>query len=167
MVEVLTEHLVEVPGAEDQHAIETLTADCANDPFADGVGPRCPYRGPDDFDALGAEKTSKLVVKMLSRSWIKNREPAKRGDSSRARWVTHALVGWAVIPPRWTRRVACLMKINTYSRRRKTVSTVNKSHATIPLACVARNCDHVGPDRRGDGSTPALFRISHTVEGAS
>ena len=59
------------------------------------------------------------------------------------------------------------MKIKTYSRRSKTVSTVKKSQATTPSACAAKNCDHVGPDRRGDGSMPALFKIAHTVEGAS
>src|SRR5512135_2576715 len=30
-----------------------------------------------------------------------------------------------------------------------------------------RNCDQGGPDRRGAGSMPAFFRISHTVDAAT
>jgi len=52
---VLCEYLVEVPDAEDQHAIEALAPDGAHDPFTDGVGPRSPNRGPDDLQALGGE----------------------------------------------------------------------------------------------------------------
>ena len=32
------------------------------------------------------------------------------------------------------------------------------------LACARRNCDQVGPTRRGPGSIPAALRIFHTVE---
>ena len=38
---------------------------------------------------------------------------------------------------------------------------------TIPAARAARNCRHLGPDRRGAGSMPAARRISHTVDGAT
>jgi hypothetical protein len=34
------------------------------------------------------------------------------------------------------------------------VSTVNKSHATIPSACARRNCVQLGPVRRGAGPRP-------------
>ena len=43
---------------------------------------------------------------------------------------------------------------------------MKKSHARIASAWERRNCDQVGPDRRGAGSIPALLRISHTVEAA-
>jgi hypothetical protein len=38
---------------------------------------------------------------------------------------------------------------------------------TIPAARAARNCRHVGPERRGAGSMPAACRISRTVDGAA
>jgi hypothetical protein len=44
---------------------------------------------------------------------------------------------------------------------------VKKSHARIASAWERRNCGQVGADRRGAGSIPAFFRISHTVEAAS
>jgi hypothetical protein len=34
----------------------------------------------------------------------------------------------------------------------------------IAWACVWRNYDQVGPDRRVDGSMPAACKIFHTVE---
>jgi hypothetical protein len=43
---------------------------------------------------------------------------------------------------------------NTYSVLRRIVSTVNKSHATIPSAWARRNCVQVGPVRRGAGPRP-------------
>ena len=63
-----------------------------------------------------ANTTSKLVVNLASRSRTKNRKPENRSARSRARWVTHGPVGWGVMPPRWTRRVACSMKMSTYKR---------------------------------------------------
>jgi hypothetical protein len=38
------------------------------------------------------------------------------------------------------------------------------SQAKIACACARRNCDQVGPARRGAGSIPAVFRIFQTVE---
>jgi hypothetical protein len=46
------------------------------------------------------------------------------------------------------------------------VSTWAKSMARIAWARVVRNCFHVGPDRRGDGSRPVVLRIFHTVDAA-
>jgi hypothetical protein len=45
-------------------------------------------------------------------------------------------------------------------------SAVKKSHARIASAWERRNCGQVGAVRRGAGSIPALFRISHTVDAA-
>ena len=36
----------------------------------------------------------------------------------------------------------------------------------MPRACAARNCFHVGPERRGAGPIPASCRICHTVDAA-
>ena len=44
---------------------------------------------------------------------------------------------------------------------------MNKSHARIVSAWERRNCDQVGPVRRGAGSIPAFFRISHAVDAAT
>src|SRR6266498_5096104 len=46
------------------------------------------------------------------------------------------------------------MKNSTYSVLSQIVSTVKKSHATIPSAWALRNCVHVGPQRRGAGPSP-------------
>jgi hypothetical protein len=35
------------------------------------------------------------------------------------------------------------------------------------VSLAERNCRRVGPDRRGAGSRPALFRIAQTVEAAT
>jgi hypothetical protein len=59
------------------------------------------------------------------------------------------------------------MKNNTYIRRKNTVSTVKKSQASMVFACADRNWVQVGPVRRGAGSIPARFKISHTVLGAT
>src|SRR6185312_1792126 len=39
--------------------------------------------------------------------------------------------------------------------------------ARIASAWERRNCDQASPDRRGAGSIPAFFRISHTVDAAT
>ena len=44
---------------------------------------------------------------------------------------------------------------------------VKKSQAMITSAWERRNCDQVVPVRRGAGSTPLAFRISHTVDAAT
>jgi hypothetical protein len=51
------------------------------------------------------------------------------------------------------------MKNSTYTRRRKTVSTVKKSHAMIPAACWRRNDRQFAAPRRGAGSRPWARRI--------
>ena len=45
-------------------------------------------------------------------------------------------------------------------------STLKKSQARIASAWERRNCDQVGPVRRGAGSMPLVLRISHTVDAA-
>ena len=44
---------------------------------------------------------------------------------------------------------------------------VGEPIARIAWACAERNSRQVGPDRRGAGSSPAFFRIVHTVEAAT
>jgi hypothetical protein len=47
-----------------------------------------------------------------------------------------------------------------------TVSTVKKSHATIPAAWERKNVVHDSDVRVGAGSIPAFLRIAHTVDAA-
>jgi hypothetical protein len=47
-----------------------------------------------------------------------------------------------------------------------TVSTVKKSHATIPAAWEHKNVVHDSDVRVGAGSIPAVLRIAHTVDAA-
>ena len=78
----------------------------------------------------------------------------------------HAPVGVAVTPRTWTRRLASSITNNTCRRLSGTVSTWNRSHATIPSAgrtgTVARSAQAAW--RR---VAPARLRGSHTVLGAS
>jgi len=46
-------------------------------------------------------------------------------------------------------------------------SIVKQSQARIAPARERRNCDQVGPVRRGAGSMPLALRISHTVDAAT
>ena len=55
MLDELVDHGVEVTPAEDQHAIEALPADSADEALGEGVGTRRPDRRADDPNALGAE----------------------------------------------------------------------------------------------------------------
>jgi beta-glucanase (GH16 family) len=111
--------------------------------------------------------SSNAAVNLLSRSWIKNRIGSARSTNVsmmlRACWVAHSPVGFAVMPARYTCRVASSMNTSACSRRNSTVSTVKKSQATIPLAWARRNSRHVSDDRRGAGSIPDCCRINHTV----
>lgn len=46
------------------------------------------------------------------------------------------------------------------------MSTLKKSQDIRPFAWAARNSDHVGPDRRGQGSISWRFRIAQTLDAA-
>jgi hypothetical protein len=54
-----------------------------------------------------------------------------------------------------TRRVPIETKNSTYKRCSQTVSTVNKSHATIVCRCWRRNDRQLEPARSGAGGMPA------------
>jgi hypothetical protein len=113
---------------------------------------------------------SKVSVNVLSRSLIKNLKLAAGSPrsirKSRACWAAQAPLGFAVMPRMGTRRVACSTTNSTDNRGSSGVSTLKKSVARIPWAWAVRKPRRVGPLRRGGGSMPARFRISHTVLGA-
>jgi hypothetical protein len=60
----------------------------------------------------------------------------------------------AVTPTATTCLVLTWMKNNTYRVYSQIVSTVRKSHATIPSAWALRDCVQVSPQRRGAGPSP-------------
>jgi hypothetical protein len=53
--EIGLEHALEVPTIVDQDMVEALPAHGPHEPLRKGIRPRCPDRGSDDADALGAE----------------------------------------------------------------------------------------------------------------
>jgi cytosine/adenosine deaminase-related metal-dependent hydrolase len=53
--DVLGQHTFEVPATEDQHAVEALTADGADEALGEGVGSGSSHRSADDADAVSSE----------------------------------------------------------------------------------------------------------------
>jgi hypothetical protein len=154
VTDVDREDLFEVPSIQDQDPVEAFATYGADPPFDERVRAGRPHGRPDCSDAVGAEHTSSNpAVNLLSRSWIKNRIGSVGSTNVsmmlRACWVAHSPVGFAVMPARYTCRVAISLNTSTYSRRSSTVSTLKKSQATIPFACARRNSRHVSDDRRG------------------
>ena len=52
---VLGEDLLKMSTPEDQHPVETLATNGADEPFSERIGPWGPDRGVDDVDAFGLE----------------------------------------------------------------------------------------------------------------
>jgi hypothetical protein len=55
VVDVLTDHQLEVTTVDDQHPIEALTTDGSDEALGECFGTRSANRCADDTDALGAE----------------------------------------------------------------------------------------------------------------
>jgi hypothetical protein len=154
--------LLEVAAAEDQDPVEAFASQASHPrsacAFARGArtGVRM-TRMPSERNT-----SSKLGVNLLSRSRTRKHSGCSRSASVitrlRACWVTQRSCGFAVTPPRCTRRLASSMKKSTYSRRSQTVSTVRKSQATIADACARRNSDQLSSARRGAGPIPCRRR---------
>ncbi|SEG89493.1 hypothetical protein SAMN05444920_106459 [Nonomuraea solani] len=142
----------------------------ADDALADGVRPRRPRERCDCPQPFGFEDLPEGGGEERSRSWIRSRGPAMRAPMFMARlWACRRvqdLVGCVVTPARCSLWVPCSMKISRYSALGSSVSTTRRSQAMIAWAWAVRNCRQVGPSRRGAGSMPAAYRISHTVEAA-
>jgi hypothetical protein len=106
---VFSQHSLEVATAKDQHTVQQLAAYGADPSCGDRVRPGRSHRRAQDADALVGEQASKMPVNLLSQL-IKTRiEPrghrgasADSGPAERPRRR-----GFAVMPRRWTRRVAC------------------------------------------------------------
>ena len=63
-----------------------------------------------------------------------------------------------------TRRVACSIGEERIEPVQGDRVEMEQVAGQDRLACARRNCDQVGPTRRGAGSIPAALRIFHTVE---
>ena len=110
---------------------------------------------PARSNACRGSASSTVAVNLASRSRMRNRNRWPASSRSmirlRASWVSQAPVGCAVTPRMWTRRVACSMTKNAYSRCRVMVSRWNRSQARMPWAWARRNSVHEGPARRDEG----------------
>jgi hypothetical protein len=139
----------ELPLAEDQHPVKTLAPDGADPPLGVGGGLRRARRTIEDFDAEisehGVEARGELGVA------IADQEPETVALlPQREREVTSRLgdplpVGCRVTPRTWTRRLPTSSTKNTWIRCSTTVSTVNKSRASIVAARARQNSRHDGP----------------------
>jgi hypothetical protein len=105
-----------------------------------------PVAGETEFSAPTAfgtedliEAARELAVAVTDEEAHRLRRSASVITRLRACWMTQRSCGFAVTPPKWTRRFASSMKKSTYRRRSQTVSTVRKSQAMVADACARRN----------------------------
>ena len=109
VLDVLGEHGLQVPAAEDEHPVEALAPQCADHTLTDRIGPWRSDGGLDGLDALccedGIERSGEV-----SRSRMRNVSAIAWSVSSietlRACWVTHSATGLAVTPAIRTKRVS-------------------------------------------------------------
>jgi hypothetical protein len=150
--------LLEVTSANDEQPVEALSADRPHPAFGVGVGVRGLHRCDQHLGALGAEHVVEAAGELRVAVAQHKAQPSFGSPSTssklRACWVTQPLLGLAITPARWIRRVSSSMKNSTYSCRNQMVSTVKKSHAMIPAACWRRNARQVVAIGRGAGSSP-------------
>ncbi|MGW6403920.1 hypothetical protein [Streptomyces sp. NPDC055134] len=152
-----------MPRVEDQRPVEEFPPASADPPLNEGVCPRGPYRAEQHLDALrgedGVEGVGELRISVpdqelhLVNAVVEcHEEVAGLLGSLASGWVG----GDA---EKWTRRVEISMTAMQCRRRSRMVSRWERSTAMIPEAWLRRNSAQVGPERRGAGSIPALFRI--------
>jgi hypothetical protein len=158
VLDVDPQHLLEVAAADNQQPVQALGADRPDPAFGVGVGVGRLHRRDQHLNAVRPEHVVEGARELRVAVVQDEAQPPFSSPSTtsrlRACWVTQPLLGLAVTPARWTRRVSSSMKNSTYSRRNQVVSTVKKSHATIPAACWRRNARQVVAVDRGAGSSP-------------
>jgi hypothetical protein len=142
MLHIDPQHTNTLPPADNQQRVKTLSAHAADPPFGDGVGVRRLNRCTDDLDPGRAPHLIERPGELGVRSRIRNLNPpacsSRTATRLRVCWATHHPVGWAVTPARWTRRLPSSMTNSTYTRRRKTVSTVKKAARQDPGGLLAQ-----------------------------
>jgi hypothetical protein len=57
VLDILAQHDLEVAWSGDQEVVEAFPAQGADEPFGDGVRPRCLDRGSDDADIGACERS--------------------------------------------------------------------------------------------------------------
>lgn len=104
MIDVLGENLIELTPSEDQHSVETLAADRADESLGEGVGPRGSNRRTNDADPLRPEDLVKAGRELGVSVPHEEPDATSRSASTMARlracWTTHSPPGLAVIPLR-------------------------------------------------------------------
>jgi hypothetical protein len=157
VLNVDSEHLLEVAATDDQQPVQTPSAHRPDPALSVSVrvGARTGVRSTSAPSEQNRSSNVRLNFSSRSRTTKRSRRPRSPSISRRLRacWVTQAPFGLAVTPARWTRRVSSSMKNSTYSRRSHTVSAVKKSQATISAAWWRRNARQVVVVRRGAGSS--------------
>ena len=117
MVDVLCEDGFELTPVEDQHPVETLAADGADEALGKSVGARGSDRRADGPDPLGAEHFVETGRELGVWSRTRNLTGSVRSASTmvrfRACWTTQASTGLAATPLTYTRRVSTSMKKST------------------------------------------------------
>ena len=102
VIGVLTQDQPQVPFTGNQHPVQALAADTGDPAFRDRVRPRRLDRSLDDPHADRIEDRVERRGELRIRSRIRNFRPPAWPSRSisrlRACWVTHAPVGWAVMP---------------------------------------------------------------------
>ena len=123
---ILAEYISGVSLVDDQDAVEQFAADGSDEALGDRVRPRRLRWRLDDPDIdrgeHGIEGGGELGVAVADEEpeapigfvEVHEQVAGLLGD--------HSPVGWAVTPRTWTRRVACSMTKNAYSRCRVIVS---------------------------------------------
>ena len=118
MIDVDTEHLLELSPADDQDPVEAVPADGADPAFGERVRLRGPERCADDLDAFasedlveGAAEFTVAVVDIRKRAGVARSESDQA--SCRACWAVQRPSGLAVQPAKCTRRVPSSRKKST------------------------------------------------------
>jgi hypothetical protein len=152
--------------ADDQQLVQALPADRADPTLGDGIGVGRLHRCADDLGTGRAphviERPGELGVPVADQELERGGLVIEDGGD-----VTSLLGN----PPpsrmssdaRQVHPSAGEFDEEQDTRRKKTVSTVKKSQATIPAACWRRNADQVLLDRRGAESSPwrrSVIRIA-------
>jgi hypothetical protein len=117
VLDIDPEDLFQMTTANDQQPVQALGADGADPALRIGVRVRRLDWREEHLGTLGAEyvvePTAELRVPVADKK--RTRQPRSASTKSRLRacWVTQVLLGLAVTPGRWTRRVSCSMKNST------------------------------------------------------
>jgi hypothetical protein len=157
VLDIDPQDLLQVASPDDQQPVQAFGADRPNPTLRVSVRIGRLHRREQHLGPSERNTSSKVRQNFASRSRSKKRTRRPRSPSTssrfRACWATQAPSGLAVTPPRWTRRVSSSMKNSTYSRRSQALSTVKKSHPTMPAACWRRKARQVVVARSGVGSS--------------